>query len=227
MSQTVATVVDHVRTLCRDRGVNDPALGTFEIKYHVKAEVEKLFQELGLAPQWENAITTLVVGTYEYTIAANGGLVNQIITVRTHNRNWPLTRITDDELESMRRGPSTTIGLPQFICLREQPDQSILVRLWPIPSEVDTLDWLRARYPTSLTADTDSIPLSEPALRVLEKRVACTLLSMLPDTEVESNLIDGKAVIAKWSAEDANSIRLERIRINSLKRTGRVGRYGA
>jgi hypothetical protein len=227
VSQTVATVVGNVRTLCRDRGVNDPALGTFEIKYHIKAEVEKLFQELGLAPEWETGVVTLVPGTYEYTIAGSGGLVNQIVTVRTHNRNRPLTRITDDELESMRRGPSTTIGLPEFICLREKQDQGIFVRLWPIPSEADTLDWLRARYPTSLTADTDSIPLSEPALRVLEKRVACTLLSILPDSETQGNLIDRNAVISKWSAEDANSIRLERIRINSLKRTGRVGRYGA
>lgn len=225
MSQTVATVTSNIRTLLRDRSASDALVGTFELKYHLKAEVERLFEELGLAPEWETGVVTLTPGTYEYTISNAGGLINQIVVVRAHNRNWPLARITDEELEAMRMGPSISSGPPQYIVMREKQDQSLFVRLWPVPSENDSLDWLRARYPASLTADTDTIPLSEPGLRVLEKRVACSLLQLLPASELADRSVDPK-VVGQWEKDIADGIRLERIRINSLKRTGRVGRYG-
>ena len=120
MSQTVGTVRDNVRTLMRDRSVSDSMMGSFELNYHIKVECGRLFQEIGLAPTWENGIINLVIGTFEYTITATAGLVNQIIVLRTHNRNWPLARITDDELESMQLGPSSSTPEALFFCRNEE-----------------------------------------------------------------------------------------------------------
>lgn len=223
MARTVASVTNNVRTLLRDRSLSDALFNSFEINYHVMAEAERLFQEIGIGASWELGIVTIVPDTYEYTITVTAGLVEQVIALRLASRNWPIQRITNDELEAMRRGPSVSKSYPQFAAMWEDSAQSIKLRVWPIPAQADTIDWLRSRAPVWDTNDIPgtSIPLSDPALRVLEMKVAKRLLLQCPADALNSRL-SAKDLATQLDRDIADGIRLERSRLNRFKRTGRI-----
>jgi hypothetical protein len=235
MSTNTGRVMDNVRSMLRDRDFSDLLFDTRELIYHAQAETQMLYQDIGISASWENAVLTLTPNVYEYTITkpSISGFVaahlNQIIGVRLHSRQWPLTRMTDDELEALRRGPSVTLGPPQAIVFNEGSDQTMGVRLWPTPSEVDTIDWLRSWVPSfsdgyNQTLNiTDSIFLSEAAVKVLEKRIARSIISSrMPDKLTERGVSPG--YVKQLSEDIAEGTRLEKIRVNSLFRTGRISR---
>lgn len=223
MGQSVATVVSNVRTLLRDRSLSDALFGSFEIRYHVVAEAERLFQEIGIGPAWEDGVVSIIPDTYEYTITASGGLVEQVMAWRLHSRNWPIQRITNEELEAMRRGPSVSKSFPQYVAVFEDSSQNLKLRFWPIPVEADSVDWLRSRAPVWASPDPSAtvIPLSDPALRVLEMKVVKRLLLQCPADALNSRL-SAKDLANQLDRDIADGIRLERSRINRLKRTGRI-----
>jgi len=223
MGQSVATVVGNVRTLLRDRSLSDALFNSFEIRYHVMAEAERLFQEIGIGPSWETGVVSLVPDAYEYTLTVSAGLVEKVIAWRLQSRNWPIQRITNEELEAMRRGPSVSRSFPQYVAVFEDSSQSLKLRFWPIPSEADSVDWLRSRAPVWATPDPSAtvIPLSDPALRVLEMKVVKRLLLQCPADALNSRL-SAKDLATQLDRDIADGIRLERSRINRLKRTGRI-----
>ena len=230
MARTVAEVRSGVRTYTRDRNAADSLLSPFEINHLIHGEAQRLFAEIGINPTWETGIVSVVSGTYEYTISVASGKANlsQVVALRLASRNWPIQRITDEQLESMRRGPSQASGFPLYAAIRESDSQTLKLRLWPTPNENDSIDWLRSWVPvwSTTTPDTDSIPLSDDAIRILEKRVAKAILSLLPDEQIAKRGIS-KEVVGLWDRDVAEGVRLERIRINSLKRTGMMARTQA
>ena len=228
MSTTIGTVRDRVRTKLRDRNASDAMMNSFEINNMIRTELPPLLQEIGLGPTWETSILTLTPNTYEYTIPVASGkaMLQQVQAFRLHSRNWPLARITNEELEAMRRGPSYSMGPPQAIVMWEDDSQQLRVRLWPVPSEADTVDWLRSWVPAYTGIDSDSIPLSEGAVGVLIDRVVRACLLLLPDDVIANRQIN-RNYVSLLSSDIERGVKLERIRINSLKRTGRLTRSQA
>lgn len=227
MAKSVSQVVSDVRTLMRDRALSDALFNTFEITYHVCAEAERLFQEIGIGPSWEDGVISITPDTYEYSLPVSSGLLESVIAIRLHSRNWPIEKITNEELEAMRRGPSISKSFPMYVAMFESSDQSTKFRFWPIPSEADSIDWLRSKAPVwSASPLADTIPLSDPAIRVLEMRVAKRLMLQIPQDAL-NNRLAAKDLIPQLDRDIADGIRLERSRINRLKRTGRMSRREA
>lgn len=224
MSTTLATVRDHVRTLLRDRNAGAAMVNTFELNRMIGDEAMRVASEIGLGPTWETGAIPIVVGIYEYVLSVptSKTYMTQLLNVRLASRNWPIQRITDEMLEGFRMGPSVSNGFPQYVSIREKDDQTLLFRFWPIPNQTDSVDLLRSWMPT-LTADTDTIPLSDFAISLLVKRVVRNALAMLSD-DVTTNRQINRAYAQSLDKDIEEGTRLERIRINSLKRTGMIAR---
>lgn len=218
MSGTLAGVRNNVRWLLQDHDPSNYAVSTPELNRLIEHRMQTAAVEIGQGPAWVTAALTLVPDQSDYTLPT-GVTYQQVMLLRLGSQGWSMMRISMDIMTVKRRGPAIPRGLPTDYTLWEDTSQVVNVRLFPTPSQADTIDIFRSLVPATLTDDSTAIPFSDGGLRLLELGVALRAAKrMTPEQRAQRLLSDD--VIKQWEQDIETEKRTERSRINRLKRTG-------
>jgi hypothetical protein len=121
------------------------------VKRYINEGYRLLLADVGMS-RARHSTTTIatVAGTAEYTVTAS-----KIRFIRDTANNLLLQEVTLGEIRSVDAGNDSDGNPTQFAVVQYITPTTIKVRLWPIPSEVLTLDVDIVAAVTDLTADAD------------------------------------------------------------------------
>ena len=214
MSETLATAMDNVRFLTRDRKKSAYAIPSHEMAHLVMHSALELSTEAGHPRAWEEDFLALSVGSSDSSPTTSTAQYSQIIELRLSSNGRVLDRMTVAEMERLRAGDTPPTGEPACYTLIEGAAQVLVFRFHPQPLESDTVDALTSPLPTVGYTDATVLPFSDPFLRTIEKHAAMECVAKLPPSERERLLLD-KEVLTSWGRDVARGIRLEQVRLAS------------
>lgn len=220
MADTVLNSRRRVRLLLDDMNASDYAVDTERLTTLMESRMHFLAAEVGIGPDWVTGAVTLTANDYTYTLPTTFQY-QRVMSIRLASQEWLLERVTHTQMLALKDGSTDATGDPTHYSLHEDSAQQVQIWLDPTPDQADTLDVMRSQVPSVLDADTDSIPFSDPMLRAFEMDCAAHGIAMMDDDERAKR----KAVadnIPFWERSVGRLVRLERIRIGNLRRTGQI-----
>ena len=212
MSQTLAQTLVRVRILLKDP--NPPAGGTVLAvtdvdAYHTLMDLAQIMApDLGLGRGWVSAwiaISDTESSDFSPAVGIEYETILELVRASDH---WPLERVSNTEMEMLRRGTMIPFGpkVTHYTILEKTSgaNEVVTIRVHPRPTAADSLDALLEEIPTAAYADATVLPFSHDALRGLEREAAIDLaLGMLAEDFDDHGL--SKDLLARWEREAAAS----------------------
>lgn len=219
MSTNGPAVVLRMRAILREDQTGRPVFEDAELREAINRHAQLLGMELGLGTAWVTTITTLVAGTLDYTLPATNEYQSiQFLKFASDGQELPV-RSFDAVMARRAGGPA--LGRPQFCALRPTEMQTVSLMVPTDPDQSYAIDALVSYAPGTWDASDTTAPtyaLSEAASRALELR-ACASVVQTAGGEKRNALAISDDAPKVWNAEAAELVRLERLRIISMKRS--------
>lgn len=182
MSATLLATRTNIQTRLRAPLGGNPLATTDEIDLAINDALLEIAGMDGVGRTWTTSLITLVTETYEYSVASE---YYSLEALRCQIDDSIVEKVSPERLQAERRG-NTQGGLPIFFSLEESTAQALKIWVTPTPGTNDNgrlLDGLVQVVPSSVSADSDTIPLGRHALKALELRAAAALISAVPQDE--------------------------------------------
>lgn len=231
MSNQMDTHMLAVRRLLKDRSPADYVFPTTQLEELTNLAIDELAEEMGMGNVETPAWVTLTVGidTYDVTLPSVGGVavpsIQHLFSLTTTNLNWPMHKLTREEMLDRKAGPTKRQGTPTtHYAIWEEPDQSLALMVDPYPTVADNLAAIW--QPIHRRADSffdASLMFSKRGLSALRLRVCAMALATAGQTALQrldlpSDLAD------KWRAESSGIALDEYARLNEGHRVGHIRR---
>ena len=233
MSTDGPTVVTNVRAILREDQTGRPVFETAELRMAINRHVALVAKELGLGTSWDTSMVTLVTGTTDYTLPG-ASEYERVVALKYTSDGVPLDIVSLAEILAAREG-ATAQGRPYRCCLRPTDTQTVVLMTDSNPTEGEDIDGLISLVPDrwdASDATAPTIPFSEAAARVLELRVAESVVETA-GAEKRNALAISDSAPAKWRKEADSLLHQEQLTIIRFKRArtpqwlARWARYGA
>lgn len=228
MSDTFANMDARIRDLIDDSTPSVYAVSELKMFRVVNEQIQIVGTLAGLAETWSTSAFTTVDGTADYALplgAASDNEYAQIVVLKDATHGRIVKKADHETIEALRQTGSTvmTKGFPFRFELREATNQTLNVRLYPVPDGAYDMDVLYSLLPVRLTLPTNSIPFSRDLMTALELRCAARAGRMMTDDERQKRaLTEG---VIQGFLDDSKIMLSESIRrINQLKRSGQQER---
>lgn len=196
-----------------------PVIAEDTIRQKVNVQVSRMSAELGLGTAWVTSAITTATNTRDYTLSTASEYARVLDLVYESN-NWPLTKISLDEVLDRRIGQAVSTGRQLLYAVTVSPTQEVQILFVGYPTAVENIKALVSLEPSSWPkgpATPPTIPFSQRSLRALELSVAASCIEAAGEDKMVALRLD-KSAPAQWKAEAAELERLERLVIIRLKR---------
>jgi hypothetical protein len=214
VSATRIVTERNIRLLIDDNNPQQFSISSVRMAQLIQGQMQLIGQRVFL-PMESVFSVTLVASTYDYTLTGVVGDIRQIIDNAT---GLELDQQTLDYMVQIYRqdsATSTSTGTPRDYALLETSAQLSRIRVGPTPSASGTLKVYYGIIPTSLTADSSTIPFSAPLLRGLERAVAAECVAIMSDVDRQTRMIS-KDSVALWQQMSEEAIRQENGRMRLM-----------
>jgi hypothetical protein len=211
-SNSRAGLEQNIRYLIDDLNPDQYAISSVRLHAFINAAMHLIANRTVLEKEAVTIVAT-VAGTYDYTLT---GIIADVRQVFLDTYGLELERMELEQLNSVYRQDSATPllrGLPRFYALYETSAQANRIRLAPTPNL--TAGSLKVHYsilPSSLTADTSTVPFPLGLLRVLERMVAAEAVLVMSAEDRKARML-GLEQVREWQAMAERGIRDENFRL--------------
>ena len=174
MSDTLLAVRNRIQTLLRSTNPGNPQVDAVEIDDEVNRVLQELAVDGLVGKTWTDSFVMLAANDYDYTLpTTSSSEYGAILAVRRHSDGRPLVKRTPEVLEAMYDRQSQGRGKPDDYSLSEQTDQSVVLKVGPIPDgSTESLDVMFEKLPGRVSSNSDTIGLTRAGLAALELLVA-------------------------------------------------------
>lgn len=195
MPQLSSVVENNIRLLLRDARLNDTAIGSFQLKRLIENRLFYCADRFGTGEVRTSAAIAITANAYEFALGVSPA---SVIEVLFDAFAWPLTKVTEEDIDSLRAGvPSGSFpssARPLYYALVYRGADVWRIQVHPPASGTLTLV---ARLMPGLLGDAGavSIDFDEGVLRGLEQLAAADAIDcIVPDKAAERGLSQGTAL---------------------------------
>lgn len=231
MSGQIDTHMLEVRRLLKDRSPADYVFPTTQLEELTNLAIDELSEEMGMGNLETSAWVSLSVGvdTYAVTLPSLFGQavpsIQHLHSLTTTNLNWPMQKLTREEMLDRKSGPSKRQGTPTtHYAIWEGPDQSLELMVDPYPTVADALNAIWQPIHRRVDSFYDStLMFSKRGLSALRLRV-CAMALATAGQEALKRLDFPSDLADKWRAESSGIALDEYARLNEGHRVGHIRR---
>ncbi len=169
-----------------------------------------------------NAVT-VTTGDHIFDLPT-GVTYKRVTQVRSQARGVELRLLTSEAMAMLWHGVidrSRNKGYSDRCSLREEPDGTVKVTLFPWPSRNDTLDIMESLLPSAVATETDNVYLDDTGCEALAYDMAVELVTMANMEKITALRLD-KGVAGLYSQKRDIALRESRKRIAALRAAGQV-----
>lgn len=169
-----------------------------------------------------NAVS-VTTGDYIFTLPT-GVTYKRVTQVRSQARGMEMAILSSEAMAAMWSGVidrSRNKGYADRCSLREEPDGTVRITLFPWPSRADTLDIMESLLPSAVSTEADNVYLDDTGCEALAYDMACELIGMANMEKITALRID-KGVVGLYSQKRDIALRESRKRIAALRAAGKV-----
>lgn len=248
MSDTVANAEARIRVLLNDMDASNYATSQMRMWDMMSRQIQEIGTRIGMGQTWTTGVFSTADGTADYALPTTASAqYGQILLLKDATHGALIEKADQPTIERARETGSTAVikGFPEHFSLREDTDQTVTVRIYPVPNGVFSIDALFSLLPpVPIALSTDTIPFPRDILTGFEFRVAARCASLVFAEQMQKALAGttpsiagvrtaeivasaNQQAIAGWLADSESLIREGVRRINQLKRApGQVRQHG-
>lgn len=220
MSEIRSACEASVRLLLDDLDPSSYGITSERLHEIVKHEALRMGRIVGLGASWSSGAVSLVQSTRDYVLPTSASTIEyqNVQHLILDSRNWPMTRVSMDVMDSYYMGYipfSNAVGVPYLYTMWEDSTQQVNIRIFPTVALPDSITIFTSQSMTVLASDSDTIPFGRDLLRALEKSCAAKAWKAIsPDKRKV-----GPELIADLQTEAQEGVQAERVRMIRFKRT--------
>lgn len=222
--RTAGEVITRCRAHCNDPDNGRPVFSRAMMFEKLNAcMLGSIAIRLMLGELWLVNAVSVTTDNYIFDLPT-GVTYKRVSQVRSQSRGMELAILTPEAMAAMWHGVidrSRNKGYSDRCNLREEPDGTVKLTLFPWPSRADNLDIMESLLPSAVTTEADNVYLDDTGCEALAYDMACELIGMSNAEKVIALRID-KGVIGLYEQKRDIALRESRKRISALRAAGKV-----